>query len=233
MLPMVAAVAEPARAVTISAVRTGASSRVRLSATSEPTRFSLPKRTSTLYPCRVRTSPVKTAESATTPIDRAPMKSSCAAISSTRTGLENRRATPSPTNIARRPASPTNRASVRPAPPKRRAGIWPPIRATRPTFALPSFPPPMGGLQSEEPRARTQYALEPMVTEIERRRLNSSDKPDVSGSFGWMGGGGRRSAGRAAGGRLRRRREPEQRRDQQSVGPGDHQQWCGLGAGVD
>ena len=48
MLPMVAAMAEPARAVTISAVSTGASSRVRLSATSEPTRFSLPKRTSTL-----------------------------------------------------------------------------------------------------------------------------------------------------------------------------------------
>ena len=47
MLPIVAAMAEPARAVTMRAVSTGASSRVRLSATSEPTRFSLPKRTST------------------------------------------------------------------------------------------------------------------------------------------------------------------------------------------
>ena len=74
-------IAEPARAVTMSAVSTGASSRVRLSATSEPTRFSLPKRTSTLYPCSASTSPVKIADSATTPIERAPMKSSCAAIS--------------------------------------------------------------------------------------------------------------------------------------------------------
>ena len=68
---------------------------------------------------------MKTADSATTPTERAPMKSICATGSSGARRRRGKRRATGAQEHRQSPASPTNRASIRPAPPKRRAATRP------------------------------------------------------------------------------------------------------------
>ncbi len=75
MLPSSAAIALPARAVTISAVKTGLISRVSEMATTDPTTPCAPNVRRLCTVCRASTMPLNTPVSETMKIDCTPMKS--------------------------------------------------------------------------------------------------------------------------------------------------------------
>ena len=77
MVPSSAAIALPTRPLTISAVSTGASSRVSDRVTMAPMRLSAPKREKPMFACTAKTMPVKMPVTITINRDSTPTKCIC------------------------------------------------------------------------------------------------------------------------------------------------------------
>ena len=98
MMPISAVMAEPARPVTINAVSTGPSSRMRESATVGPSHPSEPNFRSVTYPWSARTIPVNAAVSTMMPRDSTPTKWTWRTMFRTRYGGDTARAREPPRN---------------------------------------------------------------------------------------------------------------------------------------
>ena len=74
IIPISAHIAEPTRPITMSAVRTGASSRMRLKPTAAPSILTAPKRTRVSWNCSATTMPTNAPATVMTVNERVPMK---------------------------------------------------------------------------------------------------------------------------------------------------------------